>query len=154
MPVVTVPAKSAPPVVDTERHRWRLIESGPAIRDLVALLVRLRAMLRRISPDSPLRSPAEAAWEAMAGTLYGLLREAYGHLALLATVDTPSAWQTWDAMVGAVTTWQAAGLDDLMTYWRERREPPHHLTHQDFLALRQARIPADFDPTLLLGEVT
>ena len=152
MPVISIPGKVSKPTLNIEKHVQGLFEAGPPIRTLLGQLVRLRAMLRRIAPTSPLRPVAEQTWEAMAGTLYGLLRDAYGHLSLIATVDPPHGWRIWDTIIGPPERWHAAGLADLQRYWRNRTDPPHHLTNEDYWALRAAKVPAVFDPSLLLAE--
>lgn len=152
MPTLTIAAHAAKPTIDLEKHRYALIEAGPPIRTLLGQLVRLRAMLRRMPPTSPLRPVGEQTWEAMAGMLYGLLRDAYGHLALIATVDPPHGWRIWDTVIGHPDRWHAAGLTDLQCYWRNRTDPPHWLTNEDYWTLRAAKVPAVFDPALLLSE--
>ena len=150
MPALTVPSRTRT-AIDVERHRIRLAECGPGIRAVLRDLVLLRAMLVRVAPTLPLRDVMAATREELAGELFALLRAAYGHLALIATVDPPGAWRIWDTVIGPVAWWNAAGLTEFMAYWRNRSAPAHWLTHEDFLVLRAAKVPPAFDPALLLN---
>lgn len=154
MPVVTATSKPPKPLMDREKHAVALDALAPRIASVRGGLVALQALLTHTPPTAPFRRAVERRWDALANEAHAVLRDAYGHMGLIATVDLPRAWSMFDAAVGDAAAWEAAGLRRLVGYWKNREGEAHWLTHEDDRALRLAGIPAAFDPDLLVMEHT
>lgn len=150
MPVVEAASVPAKPSVDVQKHLAALRDLGGPIGRLRGLLVSHRTLLMLTPGDAPCRRSADRWWDTLASEMHTLLRDAYSHMALIATADPPLAWGTFDAVVGTGAAWEEAGMRRLVGYWKNRQEPAHWLTPEDLQALYRARIPAAFDAGLAM----
>jgi hypothetical protein len=150
MPIITIAPKPAPIVVDPVPHVDALHACGKIVRGLLADMIVCRQSLLTMPSYAPLRGVYEDGWESLAIRMHESLRTAYRHLALICTVDPPLGWQTWDTAVGPHADWQQAGLIQLLSYWRGRELPAYQWVDADWRALDKAKIPATFDPDLIL----
>lgn len=139
-----VHTKRQPFTVDVPRHLDGFRSAAAQTCDLVHRLRRGKAVIVAMAADDPDRPDAEDLWRDLVTRLAEAMRAAYARWALLRlAMDHVETLDLWDASMPTALDLDDVGVRQMMTYWRNRTDPPAWMTPQESALIGNAHWPPD-----------